>query len=98
MDEYDEYDENDNYINRRIMMLDKDGKHNSFYRVVRSTKKMFCLRRLKCSTKIVREDNMLTTYEAKISNEYEADKERRIRKANIVKYEQVYCLFVQYEI
>jgi len=94
----EEYDENDNYINRRIMMLDKDGKHNSFYRVVRSTEKMFCLRRLKCETKIVREDNMLTTYEAKISNEYDADKERRIRKANIVKYEQVYCLFVQYEI
>jgi len=94
----EEYDENDNYINRRIMMLDKDGKHNSFYRVVRSTEKMFCLRRLKCETKIIREDNMLTTYEAKISNEYEAEKERRIRKANIVKYEQVYCLFVQYEI
>ena len=94
----EEYDENDNYINRRIMMLDKDGKHNSFYRVVRSTNKMFCLRRLKCVTKILREDNMLTTYEAKISNEYEDEKERRIRKANIVKYEQVYCLFIQYEI
>lgn len=94
----EEYDEKDNYINRRIMMLDKDGKRNSFYRVVRSTEKMFCLRRLKCETKIVREDNVTTTYEAKISNEYEAEKERRIRKANIVKYSQVYCLFIQYEI
>lgn len=94
----EEYDENNNYINRRIMMLDKDGKHNSFYRVVRSTKKMFCLRRLKCETKIVREDNMLTTYEAKISNEYEADKERRIRKANITKFSQIYCMIVQYDI
>ena len=90
----EEYDENDNYINRRIMMLDKDGKHNSFYRVVRSTNKMFCLRRLKCTTKILRP----TTFEAKISNEYEDEKERRIRKANIVKYDQIYCLFVQYEI
>lgn len=94
----EEYDEKDNYINRRIMMLDKDGKRNSFYRVVRNTEKMFCLRRLKCETKMVREDNASITYEAKISNEYEAEKERRIRKANIVKYHQVYCLFVQYDI
>jgi len=90
----EEYDETQDYINRRIMMMDKDGKRNSFYRVVRSTDKMFCLRRLKCETKMVRPN----TYEAKISNEYEAEKERRIRKANIVKYSQIYCLFVQYEI
>ena len=90
----EEYDENDNYINRRIMMLDKDGKHNSFYRVVRSTNKMFCLRRLKCVTKMLRPN----TFEAKISNEYEDEKERRIRKANKVKYSQICCLFIQYEI
>ena len=92
----EEYDENDNYINRIFMVPHRP--HNRFYRIVRSTDKMFCLRRLKCETKIVREDNMLTTYEAKISNEYEADKERRIRKANITKFSQIYCMIVQYDI
>jgi hypothetical protein len=90
----EEYDENDNYINRNIMMPNKDGKHNSFYRVVRSTNKMFCLRRLKCATTMLRP----TTFEVKISNEYEDEKERRIRKANIVKYQWIYCSIVQYEI
>ncbi len=76
------------------MMPDKYGKHNSFYRVVRSTNKMFCLRRLKCTTTMLRP----TTFEVKISNEYEDEKERRIRKANIVKYQWIYCSLVQYEI
>jgi len=82
----------DEYINRIFMVPHRP--HNRFYRIVRSTDKMFCLRRLKCATEMVHP----TTLEAKIEDEYEDEAERRIRKTSIVKFPQIYCMIVQYDI
>jgi len=90
----EQYDSDTNYEGRVIMISGK--KENNFYRVTGSTEKMFCIRKIKCETRIVREDEDGIVYEAKIGEEYE-EETRKIIKKNIVKYPWIYCIIIQYE-
>lgn len=90
-----------NYINMRIMMLDRDGQNNSFYMIVKQTKKMLHIRKLKSETELI-EDNTIKTYEAKISGDFDNDDPKaykKIKKTSVdTKYKIVYCSIVQYNI
>jgi hypothetical protein len=91
----------ENYINAQIMIPDRDGLHNSFYRIVKQTKKMLHIQKLKTETELI-EDNVIKTYEAKISGEFDNDNAKaykKIKKTSVNnKYRIVYCSIVQYYI
>lgn len=90
-----------NYINMRIMMLDRDGQNNSFYRIVKQTKKMLHIQKLKSESQVI-EDSVIKTYEARITNEFDTDDKnayKKIKKTSVDnKYKIVYCSIVQYYI
>ncbi len=97
-------DNDDNYyINRTIMFPESDGL-NSFYKVIKHTDKMFCIRKIKTETNLYKTNydeitNEVTkVYQAKLSDEFENEKIRKIRKPSINKYSVIYCSFVQYEV
>lgn len=100
----EQYDPNQNYINRMVMISEQDHLPNVFYRVVRETEKMFYMRRIQCETVKMREEFdetgklETTVYETKIGATYEEGVgEKKIRKENIVKYPWIYCGIIQYE-
>ena len=93
------------YLNSIIKIEDKDGKQNSFYKVVKITDKMFYARKLKTETKLIdtytETDTHIDTdkeieihvkkYETRILDEFEeSSKEKRIKKTNIQNYSVVY--------
>ncbi len=88
-------------IYMRIMIPDRDKMNNSFYIIVKQTKKMLHIRKLKSETELI-EDNTIKTYEAKISGEFDTDDTKaykKIKKTSIDnKYRIVYCSIVQYYI
>lgn len=90
-----------NYINMRIMMLDRDGQNNSFYRIVKQTKKMLHIQKLKSESQVI-EDSVIKTYEARITNEIDNDDKnayKKIKKTSVDnKYKIVYCSIVRYYI
>lgn len=92
------------YLNRIIMIEDKDGKQNSFYKVIRFTNKMFVIRKIKAQTVLTRtytddDSTLVNVYDAKISDEFEPEsKEEKIKKTCISKYPIIYTCLVQYEI
>ena len=90
-----------NYINMRIMILDQDKLNNSFYVVVKQTKKMLYIQKLKSEIELI-EDDVIKTYEAKISGEFDTDDTKaykKIKKTSVdTKYKIVYCSIVQYYI
>ncbi len=87
-----------NYINMRIMIPDRDKLNNSFYVVVKQTKKMLYIQKLKSEIKRI-EDNTIKTYEAKISGDFETKAYKKIKKTSVdTKYKIVYCSIVQYYI
>jgi beta-lactamase class D len=92
------YEGDDYYINRTIMIMDKDKQHYSFYKVNRCTAKMFWLDRLKCESHLVREKDGVKTYEAKMTQEIDEGKKKRIMKKNIVNCPLMICSIAQYEI
>jgi hypothetical protein len=83
------------------MIPDRDKMNNSFYIIVKQTKKMLHIRKLKSETELI-EDNTIKTYEAKISGEFDTDDTKaykKIKKTSIDnKYRIVYCSIVQYYI
>jgi len=97
-------DDDDNlYINRIIMIPERDG-FNHFYKIVSHTTKMFCVRKILAETnlyntiydEITNEESKI--YEAKITDEFENNKIKKIRKTSINKYPVIYCKIVQYEV
>lgn len=90
------------YINRTIMFPGSNG-FNSFYKVITHTDKMFCIRKIKTETKLYKTNYDETTntnsniYEVKLSDEFDNEKIRKIRKTSIHKYPVIYCSIVQYE-
>ena len=87
-----------NYINMRIMILDHDKLNNSFYVVVKQTKKMLYIQKLKSEIELI-EDDVIKTYEAKISGEFDTKAYKKIKKTSVdTKYKIVYCSIVQYYI
>jgi hypothetical protein len=90
-----------NYINMRIMMLDRDGQNNSFYRIVKQTKKMLHIQKLKSESQVI-DDSVIKTYEARITNEIDNDDKnayKKIKKTSVDnKYKIVYCSIVRYYI
>ena len=87
-----------NYINMRIMILDRDKLNNSFYVVVKQTKKMLYIQKLKSEIELI-EDDVIKTYEAKISGEFDTKAYKKIKKTSVdTKYKIVYCSIVQYYI
>lgn len=100
----EQYDPNQNYINRIVMISEQDHLPNVFYRVVRSTDKMFCMKKMQCETVKLREEFdktgklETTVYETKIGALYEEGvREKKIKKENIVKHPWIYCATIQYE-
>jgi hypothetical protein len=88
----------DNYINMRIMILDRDKQNNSFYRVVKQTPKMLYIQKLKSETELI-EDDVIKTYEAKISGDFDSKAYKKIKKTSVDnKYRIVYCSIVRYYI
>jgi Rps23 Pro-64 3,4-dihydroxylase Tpa1-like proline 4-hydroxylase len=88
----------DNYINMRIMILDRDKQNNSFYRVVKQTPKMLYIQKLKSETELI-EDDVIKTYEAKISGDFDSKAYKKIKKTSVDnKYKIVYCSIVRYYI
>ena len=92
------YEGDDYYINRTVMIMDKDKQHYSFYKVNRCTAKMFWLDRLKCESYLVREEDGVKTYEAKMTQEIDVGKKKRIMKKNIVNCPIMICSIARYEI
>lgn len=92
------------YVNRIIMIKDKDGKQNSFYKVIRFTNKMFVIRKIKTQTVLTKrytDDNstLVNVFNVKISDEFEPEyKEKKIKKTCVSKYPIIYTYLVQYEI
>jgi len=88
-------------IYMRIMIPDRDKLNNSFYMIVKQTKKMLHIRKLKSEIKRI-EDDVIKTYEAKISGEFDTDDTKaykKIKKTSVdTKYKIVYCSIVQYYI
>lgn len=85
-------------IYMRIMIPDRDKLNNSFYMIVKQTKKMLHIRKLKSEIKRI-EDNTIKTYEAKISGDFETKAYKKIKKTSVdTKYKIVYCSIVQYYI
>lgn len=93
------YEDNDDnyYINRIIMIPEMNGL-NSFYKVITHTNKMFCIQKLKTETSLYKTNEDSNVYQAKILDEFENEKIRKIRKTSIDKYPVIYCVIVQYEI
>lgn len=93
----------DYYINRTIMISEKDGL-NSFYKVIKHTDKMFYIKKIKTETKLIKtyyDDNNneeSKVYEAKLSDEFENDNIKKIKKTSINKYSVIFCLIVQYKV
>jgi hypothetical protein len=85
----------------RIMIPDRDKLNNSFYIIVKQTKKMLHIRKLKSETKLI-DDSVIKTYEAKISGDFDTDDTKaykKIKKTSVNnKYKIVYCSIVQYYI
>jgi hypothetical protein len=97
-------DNNDDYyINRTIMVPENDGL-NSFYKVINHTDKMFCIRKIKTETNLYKTNfdeitNEATkVYQAKLSDDFENENIKKIRKTSIHKYSVIYCSLVQYEV
>ena len=88
-------------IYMRIMIPDRDKLNNSFYIIVKQTKKMLQIRKLKSETKLI-EDSVIKTYEANISGDFDTDDTKaykKIKKTSVDnKYQIVYCSIVQYYI
>ena len=93
----------DDYINRTIMFPESDGI-NSFYKVITHTNKMFCIRKIKTETKLYKTmydeitNEKTKVYQAKLTDEFEDEKIREIRKTSIHNYSVIHCSFVQYEV
>jgi hypothetical protein len=101
------YENDEQYINRIIMIPDYDGALNSFYKIIRSTNKMFCLKKMKAETKFIKtyfdkdENTDTNIYEAKISDKFyniSNTIDRRIRKTNVNKYSVIITSFIQYKV
>lgn len=97
-------DNDDNYyVNRTIMVPESNGL-NSFYKVIKHTDKMFYLRKIKTETKLYKinydeiTNEESNVYEAKLSDEFENDTLKKIRKTSITKYPVIFCVIVQYEV
>lgn len=102
-----EYDNIEDYINKIIMIPDLDGGLYSFYRIIRMTEKMACLKKMRDETILKKtyideDDNTETkVYEAKIIDDYQCychAVDKMIRKTNIKKYRVPIVSIVQYEI
>jgi len=98
-------DNDDNYYINRIIMIPDSDRLNSFYKVVKCTDKMFCIRKIKTDTNLYKINydkftNEVTSkvYQAKLSDEVENEKIKTIRKTSINKYSVIYCSIVQYEV
>ncbi len=91
------------YINRTIMIPDSNGLNN-FYKVIKHTNKMFYIRKIKVETTLYKTNydeitNEATKiYQAKLLEDFESEKLKRIRKTNINNYSVIYCSIVQYEV
>ncbi len=95
---------NDNdYINTTIMIPDSNGL-NSFYKVIKYTDKMFCLKKIKTDTNLHKinydeiTNKKTNVYQAKLLDEFENDKIKKIKKTSINKYPIIYCTIIQYEV
>ena len=98
-----EMNDDNYYVGQIIMIPDKDGKMNSFYKIIKFTNKMFYTKKMKVDTTLVRYDDeeMTNTYEAKITNDFDNnDKKYKIVKKTSVntKYPIIICGIVIYEV
>ena len=97
-------DNNDDYyIGTTIMIRDRNGL-NSFYKVIKYIDEMFYIRKIKTETNLYKinhneiKNKQSNVYEAKLLDEFENEKFKKIKKINIHKYPIIYCSIIQYEV
>lgn len=82
------------YLNSIIMVPNKSLKINDFYKITGITDKFFIAQRMKCITTQCNAN----TYEAKISDEFEDEPCKKIKKTSINrKYPIIITRIVRYE-
>ena len=92
----DNYDE---FINNIVMIPEKDYLTNGFYKIVKASDTFFYARKMNCQTKLIHMDEKKKIYQAIISDEFENDVFKKIKKTSInKKYPVIITNVVQYEI
>lgn len=96
-------DNYDDFMNRVVMIPEKNTGINGFYKIIKSTGSFFCVRKMKCQTTLLTTDlecGIITKkYQAIVSEHFDDEIYKKIKKTSInKKYPEIICSIVQYEI
>lgn len=92
----------DNYhdfLNNIVMIPGNDNEFNVFYKIIKSSPSFFYARKMKCQTKLIEMHGNKKIYQAIVSDEFESDVFKKIKKTSINKiYPVIIASVVQYQV